>query len=87
MEKTEPPIVTMEDYMNIYKMTVLQRVRELPDEDKRVLQELPNSPFAEVLSKVLGPELSGVSAGAIVEPQPETPQEEIQPRRMGLGSR
>ena len=87
MEKTEPPIVTMEDYMNIYKMTVLQRVRELPDEDKRVLQELPNSPFAEVLSKVLGPELSGVSAGAVVEAKPEIPQQEVRPSRMGLGSR
>lgn len=87
MEKTEPPIPTMEDYMEIYKMTVLQRVRELPDEDKRVLQGLPNSPFAEVLAKVLGPELSGVSAGAVIETQPEIPQEEVKPSRMGLGSR
>lgn len=87
MEKTEPPIPTMEDYMEIYKMTVLQRVRELPDEDKRVLQDLPNSPFAEILGKVLGPELSGVSAGAVIETQPEIPQEEVKPSRMGLGSR
>lgn len=87
MEKTEPPIPTMEDYMEIYKMTVLQRVRELPDEDKRVLQDLPNSPFAEILGKVLGPELAGVSAGAVIETQPEIPQEEVKPSRMGLGSR
>lgn len=66
-----------------YKVVMRSRFNSLSDEEKLALGKLGETPVGDLLFKVLGPELTG-STGS---PQEQPPQEEIQPRRMGLGSR
>lgn len=66
-----------------YKVAMRSRFNSLNDEEKMALGKLGETPVGDLLFKVLGPELTS-SMGA---PQEQPPQEQIQPRRMGLGSR
>lgn len=69
-----------------YKVVMRSRFNALDDEEKMALGKLGETPVGDLLFKVLGPELTSSMAGQ--EPQQqEQPQEQIQPRRMGLGSR
>lgn len=69
-----------------YKVAMRSRFNALEDEEKMALGKLGETPVGDLLFKVLGPELTG-SMGGQEPQQQEQPQEQIQPRRMGLGSR
>lgn len=91
MENVENPEVGIkEDTISTYKRTVMDRVRQLPDEEKQILQDFSGTPAAQVFSKIL-PELVGVSEAVTM--QEELPQEQLplplenQMKRAGLGAR
>jgi len=82
------------DPIDGYVQEVLSRYQSLPEEEKAVLKTIPDTPFAAPLGKLLGPEMGDLFSSILSQDAPEeqiveptTPQEQVQPRRMGLGSR
>lgn len=89
VQTRSPAEEMMQDTMDIYKMTVMDRIQKLPAEEKKVLQDLANTPAAQVLGKVLGPELAGSSDALFVDEQPQVEEQPMERpmQRAGLGAR
>ena len=71
---------TLEEYKNVLR----GRFNELSDEEKTIASDAADSPVGDVLTKVLGPELSDMSSDESMQ-QPTSVPEQMQ--RAGLGSR
>jgi len=67
-----------------YKQVITQRVMSLSEEEKAIMDSIPGTPVGDVLTKVLGPELSDMSSDESMQ-QPTSVPEQMQ--RAGLGSR
>ena len=82
------------DPIDGYVEEVFSRYQSLPEQEKEVLKTIPDSPFAAPLGKLLGPEMGDLFSSILSQDTPEeqvveptTLQDQVQPRRMGLGSR
>lgn len=67
-----------------YKEVVLNRFLNLPEEDKSVLRRVPETPIGDALGKLF-PEMQGLFPRDV--PVEETPVQQPQMKRAGLGSR
>lgn len=92
MQNSKNPVDQIKaDVMDIYKKDVMDRLEALSDQEKQILVEFTNTPAAQVISKVLGPELAGAEA-AVLQDQPQTEEQpslplEMPKKRAGLGAR
>lgn len=82
------------DIMDIYKKDIMDRIDILSEEEKKILQDFSATPAAQVISKILGPELSGMGAAVPQEQdQMQEPPKQVslplddQMNRAGLGAR
>jgi len=79
------------DMMDIYKKDIMDRIEGLSEEEKKILLDFSATPAAEVVSKILGPELAGMGS-AVPQQQPQMEEQpslplEMPKKRAGLGAR
>lgn len=95
MDNKRPPYSSVDeakvDMMDIYKKDIMDRIDALPEEEKKILLDFSATPAAQVVSKILGPELAGMGtavpqAQAQTEEQPSLPLD-MPKKRAGLGAR